>query len=142
MKSTILSLVLASVLGLMYGNPNSGIIQEPDDLELRTLLTKRRDHLQKYHEVISARMKLARTRDPEDSLRVMQARELLLRSELELASSVGERIALLERALADMEEFKDNYNKISLTEGGRYSLLLESECLRIEIELHKTKKAQ
>ena len=141
MKTTIVSIVLASILGLMYSsNPSMAVTQEPEDQELHTLLTKRRDHLQTYHNVVSTRMRVSSVRDTKDSRIVVEVRELLLQAELDLASSKEERIALLERALAEMLEFKDTV--IKRTSGWDESSFFESECVRLEIELHKTKKAQ
>lgn len=140
MKSTILSLVLASVVGLMIGNPGVPVTQEPEDQELLALLTKRRDHLQKYYQVTSSRMGVEKTMAPEMIFRVGEARGLLLQAELDLAASREERIAILERTLTDMRELTDRVTKRGFTPDA--SFLFESECAKLEIELYKTKKAQ
>lgn len=141
MKTTIVSIVLASILGLMYcSNPSMAVTQKPEDKELRALLTKRRDHLQLYYKAVSSQMRVAINRDMMSIRRMVEARELLVRAELDLANLREERIALLERALAEMLEIKDLVAKRATASDDLY--LLESECVRLEIELHKTRKAE
>ena len=142
MKTTIVSLVLASIVGLMYCSDDSlAVTQEPEDKELRALLTKRRDLAKAYVEAITERVNSdTRERDPISLGRIIQARQSLTRAELELAGSKEERIAILEQALAAYLQFKE---QLSVRDESHDAIFqTEFVCLGIQIELYKAKKDQ
>ena len=96
MKTTILSLVLVSIAGLMYFSDESlAVTQEPEDKELQTLMETRRDTLKEVVRLADVRSQTGTITANE----LLMAQTALLEAELELAKSQQERIAILEKML-------------------------------------------
>jgi hypothetical protein len=94
MKTTILSLVLASIAGFMYCSDDSlAVTQEPEDKELRALLESRRDTLKQATEMLFVRYRSMRDADIYSLTRLNAE---MLEAELLLAESTESRIKLLE----------------------------------------------
>ena len=145
MKTTILALVLASIVGLMYCSDESlAVTQETEDKELRVLQESRRDTLKRVEVILDSKFKSGLTTANE----VLNARIPLLEAELELARSQQERIAIFEKMLEVQTEVERNLSGMVNSGGGREGAgpvdLLTATAARIkaEIDLYKAKKDQ
>lgn len=115
MKITILSLVLASIAGLMYFSDESlAVTQEPEDKELQTLMETRRDTLKEVVRLVDVRFKTGTM----TANKLLMAQTALLEAELELAKSQHERIAIFEKMLEAQTEVERILSAIAES-GGR-----------------------
>jgi hypothetical protein len=100
MKTTILSLVLASIAGFMHcSNESLAVTQEPEDKELRALLEARRDTLKQLVTLSQARINSEAGRDPSLLLHLSEYQQELQLAELDVAQSKAERIGIIEKTL-------------------------------------------
>ena len=141
MKITILSLVLASIAGLMYFSDESMAgTQEPEDPELRALLEARRDTLKEVVQ-ISNPMKHASG----VSVAEMSAANMsLLEAELELTESQQERIAIFEKTLAAQAVIESSAEaRMRVAQGTTDQLLIvTADRMKAEIDVHFTRKGK
>ena len=142
MKTTILSLVLASIAGLMYFSDESlAVAQEPEDKELQTLMETRRDTLKEVVRLVDVRFKTGTM----TANKLLMAQTALLEAELELAKSQHERIAIFEKMLEAQTEVERILNEIVASGGregaGRSELFIATaDRMKAEIDLYKAKK--
>ena len=141
MKTTILSLVLASIAGLMYcGDESLAVTQEPEDKELRALQESRRDTLKEVVAILDQAHQSGTIKVDE----VLKANSALLEAELELATSQQERIAIFEKMLEAQTEIESSWSGKVNTGQARMTDLLTATAARIktEIDLYKAKKGK
>ena len=139
MKTTILSLVLASIAGLMYFSDESlAVTQESEDKELRALLETRRDTLKQLVTLTQARMNSEVARDPSHLLHLSEYMQELQLAELDLARSKAERIALIEEMLNNQKAIEKQLKQRS--EPSDVVLLTTAARMKTEIDLYKAKK--
>ena len=149
MKTTILSLVLASIAGLISGGEESlAGTQEPDDKELRALLEARRDTLKKAIAMMGQRLEStqrvsARTQNfsaPE----VNRAHAALLEAELALAKSQHGRIAIFEKMLetqACLEAILEAQVTVGLGDASQIAVFKAAR-MKAEIDLYNEKNGE
>ena len=140
MKRTILSLILVLIVGLIrFGEGSLAVTQESEDKELRALLESRRDALRavvlNQHDGIQT----GRGESPQYDEMMIE----VMNVELELARTKEERIAIIEATLAGFikrEEIQEA--KFNAGVGGASVILItKATRLKVEIELHKARKA-
>ena len=141
MKTAILSLVLASIAGLMYcGDESLAGAQEPEDKELRALLEARRDVLKDAVNILNEKF-----REGGSSLdAVVAANVALLEAELELPVSKEERLLVLQQLLKQHSRLEQRMEEVLEHGVGRPEDYLTAKAarLKVEIELHKARKAE
>ena len=142
MKTKILSLVLASIAGLMFCSDESlAGSQEPEDEELRALLEARRDTLKEVVALIKAQTEGGGEVSIFDQSR---ANTLLLEADLETARTPQERIASFERAL-EAQAGIERLLKIGeeLAVGSREELLMATAArMKAQNELYREKNGE
>jgi hypothetical protein len=140
MKRTILCLVSVLIVGLIHFSEDSlAVTQESEDKELRALLTSRRDALRAIVLNQHARIQTGTEDLREYDEMVIEAMNV----ELELARTKEERIAIIEAILAGFVK-REEYQEAKLNAGvGGTSVMLITKAtrLKVEIELHKARKA-
>lgn len=140
MKKTIVSLVVVLIVGLIHlGEDSLAVTQESEDKELRTLLESRRDVLKA---VLQNQLALLHQGDAESPAYADMVIEVM-NVDLELARTKDERIAIIEASLAmlvDREKYQEA--KVNAALGSSSSLFIaQADRLKVEIELHKARKA-
>lgn len=140
MKTTVVVLVLASIIGLFdCSHPSMAVSEESEDKELRGLLMARRDALKA---VLADRVKLLQ-RGTEDSPAYADLIIELMNVDLELAKTKNERIAIVESSLemfVEREKLQEAKVKASLSSSASLSIA-KADRLKLEIELYKARKA-
>ena len=140
MKRTILSLVLALIVGLIhFGEDSLAVTQESEDKELRVLLTSRRDALKA---VLQNRF----TRFQQGTEEFGVYADIIIETmkvDLELARTKEERIAVIESFLAMLVDREKRLEAMANAQlAGSSSLFIaRADRLKVEIELHKARKA-
>jgi hypothetical protein len=133
-------LVIASVVGLVDCSHSSmAVTQESEDKELRALLTARREALKSVMADHVARFQQGTEDSPANADLVME----LMHVDLELARTKNDRIAIIESSLetlVEREKFVEAKVKASLSSSTSLSMA-KADRLKLEIELHKARKA-
>jgi hypothetical protein len=139
MKIMILSVVLASIAGLMYCSAESqAVVQESEDKELRSLLEARRDTLKQLVLVAEAAINAETIRDPERMRLFSDYMHELQLAELDLAQSKAERIAIIEKMVMSQKKLE---MWLEQREESEASILMATAArIKAEIDLHKAKK--
>lgn len=139
MKATIVSLVLASIAGLMYcGDESLAGIQEPEDKELQAWLEARRDTLNKVLAILKAQADAGQG----SIIELSRANTLLLEAELEAASSQKEATECFERALEVQAGIEETFKAMEEVGVGSWGdrLMATADRMKVEIDLYKAKK--
>lgn len=140
MKRTILSLVLVMIVGLIrFGEGSLAVTQESEDKELRALLESRRDALRSVVADQHTRLQIGTAELPVYDEMIIE----VMNVELELARTKEERIAIIEATLAGFIK-REEYHEAKFNAGvGGTSVILITKAtrLKVEIELHKARKA-
>ena len=140
MKTTMVVLLLASISGLVYcSHLGMADTQKPEDKELRALLTARRDALKAVMADHVARFQQDTEDSPANAALIME----LMHVDLELARTKSERLAIIEASLeilVERETFQEAKVKASLSSSTSLSMA-KADRLKLEIELHKARKA-
>ena len=140
MKRTILSLVLVMIAGLIrFGEGSLAVTQESEDKELRSLLESRRDAIRSVVAEQQERLQTGKGELPVYNDMIIEAMNV----ELELSRTKEERIAIIEATLSGFikrEEYQEA--KFNAGAGGSSAMLITKAArLKVEIELHKARKA-
>ena len=140
MKRTILCLVSVLIVGLIhFGEDSLAVTQESEDKELRALLTSRRDALKTVLQNHLAMMEQDYAESPMYADFIVE----MMHVDLELARTKDERIAIIEASLAmlvDREKHKEAMVDAAL-ESPSLLFIAKADRLKVEIELHKARKA-
>ena len=140
MKRTVLSLVLVMIVGLIrFGEGSLAVTQESEDKELRALLESRRDAIRLVVADQHARLQTGKGESPMYNEMIIEAMNV----ELELARTKEERIAVIEATLAGFIKREANQEaKFNAGVGGTSVIMItKATRLKVEIELHKARKA-
>lgn len=141
MKRTILSLVLVLIAGLMHvGKDSFAVTQESEDKELRALLESRRDALRTVLQNHLAMMEQDYAEPPMYADLIVE----IMHVDLELARTKEERIAIIEEPFAMLvKREKDQKDRVDAALESESSLFIaRADRLKVEIELHKARKAR
>ena len=132
------------IVGLIhFGEDSLAVTQDPEDKELRALLTSRRDAL---HDALKAVLANQGVRFPQGSGESSEHADLimeLMNVDLELSRTKEERIAITEAILAliiKREEYQEAQIRAGLDRTSAM-LITKANRLKVEIELHKARKA-
>ncbi len=140
MKRTILFLVLVMIVGLIhFGEDSLAVTQESEDKELRVLLTSRRDALKAILQNRFTRFQ----QGTEEFVMYADIVIEMMKVDLELARTKEERIAVIEASLEMLVDREKRLEAMvdAALESSSLLLIAKADRLKVEIELHKARKA-